>query len=191
MNDNEEQTKNNEQPVETKPCKACKEPINKKVKKCPHCGKKQKWPLWIKLLVIFLLIGQLGRLGLLPDNTPLAKAYESKVCSTYENAFRNIFDQSSNIDFLAGLNAIDEKQVDRYVKKAASTQCSCNIKAIKSTLSLEEREELTDIINSDKIDQYKASDKTRVALKKCDISTADAVQPILDGILEEAESRLK
>ena len=41
--------------VETKQCKKCKEQINKNAKKCPHCGAKQGFPIW--LIVIIVLIG--------------------------------------------------------------------------------------------------------------------------------------
>ena len=48
---------------ETKECKKCKEAINKKAKKCPHCGAKQGLPTWLIIIIIILVIGIISSLG--------------------------------------------------------------------------------------------------------------------------------
>ena len=42
--------------VETKQCKKCREQINKKAKKCPHCGAKQGMPIWLIIVIILVII---------------------------------------------------------------------------------------------------------------------------------------
>ena len=46
--------------TETKLCKKCKEIINKKATKCPHCGAKQGVKVWLIILIILVLIGILS-----------------------------------------------------------------------------------------------------------------------------------
>jgi hypothetical protein len=41
---------------ETKLCKKCKESINKKAKKCPHCGSKQGIPTWLIIIIIIVIV---------------------------------------------------------------------------------------------------------------------------------------
>lgn len=48
---------------ETKQCKKCKEEINKKAKKCPHCGAKQGLPIWLIIIIVILVIGIISSLG--------------------------------------------------------------------------------------------------------------------------------
>ena len=48
---------------ETKQCKKCKEEINKKAKKCPHCGAKQGLPIWLIIIIVILAIGIISSLG--------------------------------------------------------------------------------------------------------------------------------
>lgn len=43
--------------TEQKECKKCKELINKKAKKCPKCGSKQGMPIWLIVVIVFVLIG--------------------------------------------------------------------------------------------------------------------------------------
>ena len=45
--------------VETKQCKKCREQINKKAKKCPHCGAKQGMPIWLIIVIILVIIGMI------------------------------------------------------------------------------------------------------------------------------------
>ncbi len=47
----------------TKQCKKCKELINKKAKKCPHCGAKQGMPVWIIVIIVIVLIGVIAGSG--------------------------------------------------------------------------------------------------------------------------------
>ena len=53
----------NQSNANTKLCKKCKSPIDKKVKKCPHCGSKQGLPVWAIILIIIVVIGILANLG--------------------------------------------------------------------------------------------------------------------------------
>lgn len=49
--------------VETKNCKKCKEAINKKAKKCPHCGSKQGMPVWLIAIIVIFIIGIISGAG--------------------------------------------------------------------------------------------------------------------------------
>lgn len=42
---------------QVKECKKCKEKINKKAKKCPHCGTKQGIPKWIIVILVIIVFG--------------------------------------------------------------------------------------------------------------------------------------
>lgn len=48
---------------ETKLCKKCKESINKKAKKCPHCGAKQGIPTWIIVIIVIVVIAAIASAG--------------------------------------------------------------------------------------------------------------------------------
>ena len=49
--------------AENKQCKKCKEQINKKAKKCPHCGAKQGIPVWLIIIILIFAIGIIGSIG--------------------------------------------------------------------------------------------------------------------------------
>ena len=49
--------------AETKQCKKCKEQINKKAKKCPHCGAKQGMPVWLIVIIAIVVIGIIASAG--------------------------------------------------------------------------------------------------------------------------------
>ena len=49
--------------TETKQCKKCKELINKKAKKCPHCGAKQGTPIWLIVIIVIIVIGIIANTG--------------------------------------------------------------------------------------------------------------------------------
>ncbi len=49
--------------AETKQCKKCKEQINKKAKKCPHCGAKQGMPVWLIIVIVIVVIGIIANGG--------------------------------------------------------------------------------------------------------------------------------
>lgn len=48
---------------QTKACKKCKELINKKAKRCPHCGAKQKMPIWLIVILIIMFSSFISSLG--------------------------------------------------------------------------------------------------------------------------------
>lgn len=48
---------------DTKICKKCREQIDKKAKKCPHCGSKQGMPTWLIIVIVIVVIGILGSAG--------------------------------------------------------------------------------------------------------------------------------
>jgi RNA polymerase subunit RPABC4/transcription elongation factor Spt4 len=47
----------------TKICKKCKEQINKKAKKCPHCGAKQGISTWLIIVIVIFVIGIIASIG--------------------------------------------------------------------------------------------------------------------------------
>ena len=59
--------------METKQCKKCKEEINKKAKKCPKCGSKQGFPIWLIVLIALILIGIIAAAGVDSDSSSSSK----------------------------------------------------------------------------------------------------------------------
>ncbi len=49
--------------AEKKQCKKCKEQINKKAKKCPHCGAKQGMPVWLIVIIVIVVISIIASAG--------------------------------------------------------------------------------------------------------------------------------
>ena len=58
-----EGVKNTENNVNTKQCKKCKSLIDKKARKCSHCGSKQGFPIWVIVLIAIIVIALLSSLG--------------------------------------------------------------------------------------------------------------------------------
>jgi RNA polymerase subunit RPABC4/transcription elongation factor Spt4 len=48
---------------ETKLCKKCRESIDKKAKKCSHCGARQGIPVWIIIIVVIIVLFIIASLG--------------------------------------------------------------------------------------------------------------------------------
>lgn len=61
---------------DTKTCKKCKEQINKKAKKCPHCGAKQGLPTWLIIIIIIIVIGIIASAGGNSDESDDNNKYE-------------------------------------------------------------------------------------------------------------------
>lgn len=53
----------NQNNANTKQCKKCRSVIDRKAKKCPHCGAKQGFPTWAIILIVIVGIGVLANLG--------------------------------------------------------------------------------------------------------------------------------
>ena len=47
----------------TRQCKKCRSFIDKKAKRCPHCGSKQGFPVWVIVLIVIVVIGLLSSMG--------------------------------------------------------------------------------------------------------------------------------
>lgn len=48
---------------QTKICKKCRESIDKKAKRCSHCGAKQGMPIWLIIVIIIIVISIIFNLG--------------------------------------------------------------------------------------------------------------------------------
>ena len=72
--------------VETKQCKKCREQINKKAKKCPHCGAKQGMPIWLIIVIILVFIGIISNLG---NSSNSSTADDNNSATTKDNNSSN------------------------------------------------------------------------------------------------------
>jgi len=82
-----------------KPCKTCGQMIAKKAKKCPHCGAKNKKPVykrfWFWLLCIIVALFIYGKLSSITrDATVTLRDGTTIVCDGYE--YRDLYDKYPN-----------------------------------------------------------------------------------------------
>lgn len=86
--------------TETKQCKKCKEQINKKAKKCPHCGAKQGLPIWIIVILVIIVIGILANIGDNSDETTSNAPNDTTNVTTNENSSNQTQQTQETIEYI-------------------------------------------------------------------------------------------
>lgn len=91
-----------------KVCKKCKEQIDKKAKKCPHCGSKQGVPVWVIIIIVIVIIAIIASAG----------GKESDTDNTYKQNKEN---KVTVVDF----SSMTEAEIDSWCE---SNKVNCSIK---------------------------------------------------------------
>ena len=100
--------------TETKQCKKCKELINKKAKKCPHCGAKQGAPIWLIVIIVIIVIGIIANAGNNSDDSS-NKSLNSNQSNQVQETIEYIKVSKDDLDEALKSNAAAAK--DTYNKK--------------------------------------------------------------------------
>lgn len=116
-------------------CKECDKEISSSVKKCPHCGKRQKKPIWKRwwlwaigiLLIVFVVIGSSSGTSKPSEKYKTASTEEIKQNAienlSYEDLFRNNSQYIGKVvHYLSKVNQVLEASGDDYVLRAFITE---------------------------------------------------------------------
>lgn len=149
---------------ETKECKKCKEEINKKAKKCPHCGAKQGLPIWLIIIIVILVIGIISSLGSnseeskgndinnssnqVPENIEYIKVSKEDLDEALENNAALARETYNNkyVEVTGKLGAIDSEL--KYISLVSSTD-EWDLIGIHCTIKNKEQKEIVKTLTKD------------------------------------------
>ena len=97
--------------ADSKQCRKCKELINKKAKKCPHCGAKQGLPIWV-FLIIGLVAFSIGFRDGVNDTSSEDSSNNSSSSSSLSNN-----SETNNIEYIK----LSKDDLDEALKNNAAT----------------------------------------------------------------------
>ncbi len=149
---------------ETKQCKKCKEEINKKAKKCPHCGAKQGLPIWLIIIIVILVIGIISSLGSnseeskgndinnssnqVPENIEYIKVSKEDLDEALENNAALARETYNNkyVEVTGKLGTIDSEL--KYLSLKSQTK-EWDLKSIHCTIKNKEQKEIVKTLTRD------------------------------------------
>ena len=149
---------------ETKECKKCKEEINKKAKKCPHCGAKQGLPIWLIIIIVILVIGIISSLGSnseeskgndinnssnqVPENIEYIKVSKEDLDEALENNAALARETYNNkyVEVTGKLGTIDSEL--KYISLVSSTD-EWDLIGIHCTIKNKEQKEIVKTLTKD------------------------------------------
>lgn len=149
---------------ETKQCKKCKEEINKKAKKCPHCGAKQGLPIWLIIIIVILVIGIISSLGSnseeskgndinnssnqVPENIEYIKVSKEDLDEALENNAALARETYNNkyVEVTGKLGTIDSEL--KYISLVSSTD-EWDLIGIHCTIKNKEQKEIVKTLTKD------------------------------------------
>lgn len=113
-------------------CKHCGAEIAASAKVCPHCGGKNKPPIykrwWFIAIIVLIVLSAIGGSGSGSDSSASGSKATSKVSVSTASSAASVVPEISEDDYKAECQNVDYKELCRYPEKYESTKITVKVK---------------------------------------------------------------
>lgn len=113
-------------------CKHCGAEIAASAKVCPHCGGKNKPPIykrwWFIAIIVLIVLSAIGGSGSSSDSSASSSKVTSKASASTASSVASVAPEISEDDYKAECQTVDYKELCRYPEKYEGTKISVKVK---------------------------------------------------------------
>ena len=113
-------------------CKHCGAEIAASAKVCPHCGGKNKPPIykrwWFIAIIVLIVLSAIGGSGSSSDGSASSSKSTSKASASTASSVASVVPEISEDDYKAECQTVDYKELCRYPEKYEGTKIVVKVK---------------------------------------------------------------
>lgn len=113
-------------------CKHCGAEIAASAKVCPHCGGKNKPPIykrwWFIAIIVLIVLSAIGGSGSSSDSSASSSKATSKTSASTASSVASVAPEISEDDYKAECQTVDYKELCRYPEKYEGTKIVVKVK---------------------------------------------------------------
>lgn len=113
-------------------CKHCGAEIAASAKVCPHCGGKNKPPIykrwWFIVIIVLIVLSAIGGSGSSSDSSASSSKSTSKASASTASSVASVVPEISEDDYKAECQTVDYKELCRYPEKYEGTKIVVKVK---------------------------------------------------------------
>lgn len=113
-------------------CKHCGAEIAASAKVCPHCGGKNKPPIykrwWFIAIIVLIVLSAIGGSGSSSDSSASSSKVTSKANASTASSVASVVPEISEDDYKAECQTVDYKELCRYPEKYEGTKIVVKVK---------------------------------------------------------------
>ena len=113
-------------------CKHCGAEIAASAKVCPHCGGKNKPPIykrwWFMAIIVLIVLSAIGGSGGSSDSSASSSKATSKTSASTASSVASVAPEISEDDYKAECQTVDYKELCRYPEKYEGTKIVVKVK---------------------------------------------------------------
>lgn len=113
-------------------CKHCGAEIAASAKACPHCGGKNKPPIykrwWFIAIIVLIVLSAIGGSGSSSDSSASSSKVTSKANASTASSVASVVPEISEDDYKAECQTVDYKELCRYPEKYEGTKIVVKVK---------------------------------------------------------------
>ena len=113
-------------------CKHCGAEIAASAKVCPHCGGKNKPPIykrwWFIAIIVLIVLSAIGGSGSSSDSSASSSKATSKASASTASSVASVVPEISEDDYKAECQTVDYKELCRYPEKYEGTKVVVKVK---------------------------------------------------------------
>lgn len=113
-------------------CKHCGAEIAASAKVCPHCGGKNKPPIykrwWFIAIIVLIVLSAIGGSGSSSDSSASSSKATSKASASTASSVASVVPEISEDDYKAECQTVDYKELCRYPEKYEGTKIVVKVK---------------------------------------------------------------
>lgn len=113
-------------------CKHCGAEIAASAKVCPHCGGKNKPPIykrwWFIAIIVLVVLSAIGGSGSSSDSSASSSKATSKASASTASSVASVVPEISEDDYKAECQNVDYKELCRYPEKYEGTKIVVKVK---------------------------------------------------------------
>lgn len=113
-------------------CKHCGAEIAASAKVCPHCGGKNKPPIykrwWFIAIIVLIVLSAIGGSGSGSDSSASSSKETSKASASTASSVASVVPEISEDDYKAECQSVDYKELCRYPEKYEGTKVVVKVK---------------------------------------------------------------
>ena len=113
-------------------CKHCGAEIAASAKVCPHCGGKNKPPIykrwWFIAIIVLIVLSAIGGSGSSSDSSASSSKATSKSSASTASSVASVVPEISEDDYKAECQTVDYKELCRYPEKYEGTKIAVKVK---------------------------------------------------------------
>ena len=113
-------------------CKHCGAEIAASAKVCPHCGGKNKPPIykrwWFIAIIVLIVLSAIGGSGSSSDSSASSSKATSKASESTASSVASVVPEISEDDYKAECQTVDYKELCRYPEKYEGTKIVVKVK---------------------------------------------------------------